>query len=214
VPGKQADVAQLVERNLAKVEVASSSLVVRSERVLEPIQRWVGREARQRTANPFTRVQIPYPPRHQPDPWAIGAAVARFPDTEEVTGSIPVSPTSVYAGQRPVSRHGTGLVPLRAQAVQGRIHSRREPIPDQHVDTRRHRDRRAAREGLRSSRQVTRPGAPELYARRRCSPGDPKPPAGIAMKRDRDSAPPAIDGALRGRVSHPPHGDPPSGRAG
>ncbi len=29
----QADVAQLVERNLAKVEVASSSLVVRSERV-------------------------------------------------------------------------------------------------------------------------------------------------------------------------------------
>jgi hypothetical protein len=26
--------------------------------------------------------------------WAIGAAVARFPDTEEVTGSIPVSPTN------------------------------------------------------------------------------------------------------------------------
>lgn len=26
-------------------------------------------------------------------PRAIGAAVARFPDTEEVTGSIPVSPT-------------------------------------------------------------------------------------------------------------------------
>ena len=25
--------------------------------------------------------------------WAIGAAVARFPDTEEVIGSIPVSPT-------------------------------------------------------------------------------------------------------------------------
>ena len=36
VPGKQADVAQLVERNLAKVEVASSSLVVRSERVSSP----------------------------------------------------------------------------------------------------------------------------------------------------------------------------------
>ena len=29
-----ADVAQLVERNLAKVEVASSSLVIRSERVV------------------------------------------------------------------------------------------------------------------------------------------------------------------------------------
>jgi hypothetical protein len=27
--------------------------------------------------------------------WAIGAAVARFPDTEEVTGSIPVSPTGI-----------------------------------------------------------------------------------------------------------------------
>ena len=34
--GLQADVAQLVERNLAKVEVASSSLVVRSERVSNP----------------------------------------------------------------------------------------------------------------------------------------------------------------------------------
>ena len=33
-PRRQADVAQLVERNLAKVEVASSSLVVRSERVV------------------------------------------------------------------------------------------------------------------------------------------------------------------------------------
>ena len=32
VPMKQADIAQLVERNLAKVEVASSSLVVRSEK--------------------------------------------------------------------------------------------------------------------------------------------------------------------------------------
>ena len=110
--GSQADVAQLVERNLAKVEVASSSLVVRSERVSRPIQRWVGREARQRTANPCTRVQIPYPPRqHHTLTRAIGAAVARFPDTEEVTGSNPVSPTSNTAGQRPVSRNGTGLVP-------------------------------------------------------------------------------------------------------
>ncbi len=37
--------------------------------------------------------------------WAIGAAVARFPDTEEVTGSIPVSPTSITAGQRPSRRN-------------------------------------------------------------------------------------------------------------
>ncbi len=48
---------------------------------------WSGREARQRTANPCTRVQIPSPPR------AVGAAVARFPDTEEVAGSNPVPPT-------------------------------------------------------------------------------------------------------------------------
>ena len=31
-----------------------------------------------------------------PTPRAIGAAVARFPDTEEVTGSIPVSPTRTF----------------------------------------------------------------------------------------------------------------------
>ena len=56
---------------------------------------WVGREARQRPAKPCTRVRIPYPPPSAPHSAAraIGAAVARFPDTEEVTGSNPVSPT-------------------------------------------------------------------------------------------------------------------------
>ena len=93
--------AQLVEHHLAKVRVAGSNPVVRSERVSpspygEQVPRWSGREARQRTANPCTRVQIPSPPR------AAGAVVARFPDTEEVTGSNPVSPTSTRApGQRP-----------------------------------------------------------------------------------------------------------------
>src|SRR5665647_255349 len=29
-----------------------------------------------------------------PHKWAVGAAVARFPDTEEVAGSIPVPPTN------------------------------------------------------------------------------------------------------------------------
>ena len=51
---------------------------------------WSGREARQRPAKPSTRVRIPSPPRST---GAIGAVVARFLDTEEVTGSIPVSPT-------------------------------------------------------------------------------------------------------------------------
>ena len=98
----RADVAQLVEHHLAKVRVAGSNPVVRSEKVSQfdietGSRRWSGREARQRTANPCTRVQIPSPPR------AAGAAVARFPDTEEVTGSIPVSPTA-----RPLVRNDQG----------------------------------------------------------------------------------------------------------
>lgn len=111
---KQADIAQLVERNLAKVEVASSSLVVRSERSLSwfDLQRWSGREARQRTANPSTRVQIPSPPR------AIGAAVARFLDTEEVTGSNPVSPTTATPQVWPRSLSGRrGLLLSRTSAT-------------------------------------------------------------------------------------------------
>ena len=65
-----ADVAQLVEHHLAKVDVASSNLVVRSQdtvtamALFDPaLTRWVGREARQRPAKPYTRVRIPYPPR-------------------------------------------------------------------------------------------------------------------------------------------------------
>ena len=39
-----------------------------------------------------SRPHLAYKDLH-PRFWAIGAAVARFPDTEEVTGSNPVSPT-------------------------------------------------------------------------------------------------------------------------
>ena len=95
-PRAHADVAQLVEHHLAKVRVAGSSPVIRSEERgaagARHLQRWVGREARHRPAKPFTPVRIRYPPR------AIGAAGARFPDTEEVTGSIPVSPTTARPG--------------------------------------------------------------------------------------------------------------------
>ena len=56
-----ADVAQLVAHHLAKVRVASSSLVIRSTLILEDR--------------------------------AISSAVEHFPDTEGVTGSIPVSRT-------------------------------------------------------------------------------------------------------------------------
>ena len=66
------------------------------------VARWVGREARQRPAKPYTRVRVPYPPR------AIGAGVARFLHTEEVTGSIPVSPTVILvtglAGYSPAAQ--------------------------------------------------------------------------------------------------------------
>src|SRR3954468_550318 len=67
-PERQADVAQLVAHHLAKVRVAGSNPVVRSERprlVVRGHARWSGREARQRPAKPCTRVQIPSPPRHQ-----------------------------------------------------------------------------------------------------------------------------------------------------
>ncbi len=104
-PERQADVAQLVAHHLAKVRVAGSNPVVRSERPRPRgpgPPRWSGREARQRPAKPCTRVQIPSPPRRSP-PRAIGAVGARFLDTEEVTGSNPVSPTRVSAGQRLVT---------------------------------------------------------------------------------------------------------------
>jgi hypothetical protein len=66
--------------------------------------RWSGREARQRPAKPCTRVQIPSPPRHHAR--AIGAVGARFLDTEEVTGSNPVSPTINIARSESVSLAG------------------------------------------------------------------------------------------------------------
>src|SRR5690606_33841828 len=45
--------------------------------------------------------------------WAIGAAVARFPDTEEVTGSIPVSPTT---SKRPLTSESAGQGPFPCPA--------------------------------------------------------------------------------------------------
>jgi hypothetical protein len=114
----------VVEHHLAKVRVAGSNPVVRSETrhrfsPVARLERWSGREARQRPAKPYTRVRIPSPPRITAR--AIGAAVARFPDTEEVTGSIPVSPTT-HEG-----RPGTGAafvvpgtgVPLRPDRARG-----------------------------------------------------------------------------------------------
>ena len=98
--------AQLVEHNLAKVGVAGSSPVFRSIVNARPSpvsaaasfsrrgfareeRRRRGQAVRQGPAKPLSPVRF----RSSPPTWAIGAAGARFPDTEEATGSIPVSPT-------------------------------------------------------------------------------------------------------------------------
>jgi hypothetical protein len=94
-----ADVAQLVAHNLAKVGVAGSNPVIRSKVHWHQPQRWSGRVVRQRPAKPCTRVRFPSPPPSR-YPGAISSAGERFPDTEEVTGSIPVSRTTIDAGQR------------------------------------------------------------------------------------------------------------------
>jgi hypothetical protein len=105
-----ADVAQLVAHNLAKVGVAGSNPVIRSKVHWHQPQRWSGRVVRQRPAKPCTRVRFPSPPPSR-YPGAISSAGERFPDTEEVTGSIPVSRTSCTAVQ---ARFLPGLCCIRA----------------------------------------------------------------------------------------------------
>src|SRR6478735_9101386 len=87
--GCQADVAQLVERNLAKVEVASSSLVVRSEKmVAASVVEWPRGEATDcksvyTGSNPVSTSDDAVPLGDRSRSRAIGAVVARFLDTEE-----------------------------------------------------------------------------------------------------------------------------------
>ena len=103
---RNADVAQLVEHHLAKVDVASSNLVVRSQDTVTAKvllnRRLHGGLAERRGSGLQSRIHGFESRTHLGEnhgfrfvriQWAIGAAVARFPDTEEVTGSIPVSPT-------------------------------------------------------------------------------------------------------------------------
>ena len=97
----------MVEHHLAKVRVAGSNPVVRSEadtpdRLTAAAEdcgltvEWPSGEAAACKAvyvgsNPISTSY--HDSSTHASPWAIGAAVARFPDTEEVTGSIPVSRT-------------------------------------------------------------------------------------------------------------------------
>ena len=144
-----ADVAQLVEHHLAKVDVASSSLVVRSMWGIFPNpltpggvaeRRGNGLQSRlhgfksrlhlqgrlaQRESASLTRKRSLVQSQYRPlDPRrrtgcpsrAISSAGERFPDTEEVTGSIPVSRT-----QQPE---------LRRSVVPRTISSAGERFPD------------------------------------------------------------------------------------
>jgi hypothetical protein len=91
----------VVAHHLAKVRVASSNLVIRSSMYRQPVDAWMwepthGGVAERRGSGLQSRIHGFESRRHLHDSHdrAIGAAVARFPDTEEVTGSIPVSPTT------------------------------------------------------------------------------------------------------------------------
>src|SRR5690606_37670036 len=90
--------SSVVEHHLAKVRVAGSSPVIRSE---TPLSRALGPENPSMVGWPRGEAAAckavytgsnPVPTSQARR--ALGAAVARFPDTEEVTGSIAVSPTS------------------------------------------------------------------------------------------------------------------------
>ena len=102
--------AQLVEHHLAKVRVAGSNPVVRSETssgvcwsgCLRDNAGGVAEWFRQGPAKPCTRVRFPPPPR------AVSSAGERLPDTEEVTGSIPVPPTSCPGWPLPAESAGQG----------------------------------------------------------------------------------------------------------
>ena len=112
-PGQRADVAQLVEHHLAKVRVAGSNPVVRSAvpRSIRPHSvEWPRGEATACKAvytgsNPVSTSSV--------TAGAIGAVwLARFLDTEEVTGSSPVSPT-----RRPLASKGVSLCLGRPAAI-------------------------------------------------------------------------------------------------
>src|ERR1700742_4701899 len=97
----RADVAQLVAHHLAKVRVAGSNPVIRSkvQVALIPAVEWPSGEA---TACKAVHTgSIPVSTSSFLTPGAISSAGERFPDTEEVTGSIPVSRTTFDVHRQP-----------------------------------------------------------------------------------------------------------------
>ena len=93
----RADVAQLVAHHLAKVRVAGSNPVIRSKVQVAsiPAVEWPSGEA---TACKAVHTgSIPVSTSYPYDPGAVSSAGERFPDTEEVAGSIPVPRTNSVA---------------------------------------------------------------------------------------------------------------------
>ena len=90
----RADVAQLVAHHLAKVRVAGSNPVIRSKVPVAstPAVEWPSGEATACKAVHTGSIPVS---TSKFDPGAISSVGERFPDTEEVTGSIPVSRTSI-----------------------------------------------------------------------------------------------------------------------
>ncbi len=94
----RADVAQLVAHHLAKVRVAGSNPVIRSKGAVAstPAVEWPSGEATACKAVHTGSIPVS---TSEVRLSAISSAGERFPDTEEVTGSIPVSRTSIIAVQ-------------------------------------------------------------------------------------------------------------------
>jgi hypothetical protein len=96
----------VVAHHLAKVRVASSNLVIRSVGPAGPggphglpsLVGWPRGEATACKAVYAGSNPVPTSNGSDASARAIGAVVARFPDTEEVTGSNPVSPTTGTPG--------------------------------------------------------------------------------------------------------------------
>lgn len=131
-PGTKCGCSAVVAHHLAKVRVASSNLVIRSSeevfvRETDGRSRHVGRTTHGGVAERLgtglqSRLHGFESRRHLAHNrtaciGAIGAAVARFPDTEEVTGSIPVSRTAQYRRKPPDFR---GFFALRHGALDDR----------------------------------------------------------------------------------------------
>ena len=118
-PGGARGSGAVVAHHLAKVRVAGSNPVFRSEKaVADPCIGRLGGVAERRGNGLQSRVHGFKSRLHLAlQCGAIGAAGARFLDTEEVTGSIPVSPTNICSGASCLIRQEAFVVGAVAPVV-------------------------------------------------------------------------------------------------